>query len=213
MDGLVSSGRQLYLAVLMAFSLHALLLFTNLPLTQSDKSNSNQLTVTLGKPEPKEEKATEQVSDIVNIQPPKEKKQLSADDLGHLLNKLSTEFLPENPAPIVSPQSNFFKEWLQSETERYQASKPESLSSFRDSFDERSKVNKSEPALSPYMGNPGAGGSTAFMTEHKGKRTCLVKIINMLDISSKPSFLGKDCTPKEQFVLNLNKPNNGWMER
>ena len=114
----------------------------------------------------------------------------------------------EKPNIQVSTQSESFKKWLALETDSFANKNSESVGKFNQSFKARS-VYQSPKELSPFQGNPSFGGSTDYVTEYKGKRTCHLEIINLLDASGSPTFITKDCTPPKKFELNLKQPNNG----
>ena len=114
----------------------------------------------------------------------------------------------EKPNIQVSTQSESFKKWLALETDSFANKNSESVGKFNQSF-KASPAYQSPEELSPFQGNPSFGGSTDYVTEYKGKRTCHLEIINLLDVSGSPTFITKDCTPPKKFELNLKQPNNG----
>jgi len=102
----------------------------------------------------------------------------------------------------TSAQSNLFKYWLKSETEEFARQNPDSIANFDTTFNE-SKPYQAPKELAPDNPKSIPRGSTTFVTQKKGKKTCMVKNLNLLDITAGPSFVAKDCTPEKKFILNL----------
>jgi len=55
--------------------------------------------------------------------------------------------------------------------------------------------------------------SIEYVTEVNGKRTCYVRVANLLDAGGSDNWVGTACTPQKKFDVKLNQPNNGWADR
>ncbi|MEM7360428.1 MAG: hypothetical protein AAF431_15130 [Pseudomonadota bacterium] len=114
---------------------------------------------------------------------------------------------------IPSVHSQAFENFLQQETQAQIERNQEQLQMFDQSFASPGIRAPAEPTsrrtLVRHLSRTGVG-----MTEdEKGNRTCYALMHNMLDATAAPAILGKDCTPPRKFELDLEKPNNGWMDR
>ena len=223
-----ASSRNLTLALTAAALLHVFILSRTLLAPEFPSLQKKTLTVTifeekLQQPEPepeqaKEAPAEEPIKDIVEPTPllpsaeaePNPEAVPIADDL-----VVATKPAKESEAIVmiqISSQSTLFKRWLKSETDSFANQAPESVGKFDQTF-EATPVYESPEELSPYRRNSVPRASTTFKTEYKGKRTCYVKDMNLLDISASPLLVTKDCTVEKKFDLQLNQPNNGWADR
>lgn len=156
----------------------------------------------------KQPETQQQTSNIEPAEPTVEKPQPPQDILVVEQNKQ-----PEPRTKIeTSVSSTSFRAWLETETQTFTTTNPESVAKFDDTFSPE-PIYISPRELSPYNPKSVPRGSTTFKTELNGKVTCKAKILDMLDVSAGPSFTAKDCTPPKKFELNLAKPNNGWMAR
>ena len=108
--------------------------------------------------------------------------------------------------------STSFKAWLEHDTQTFTSSNPGALDKFDKTFSPE-PIYTSPPELSPDNPQSRPARSTTFKVEKNGRRTCMARIINMLDVSAQDSFTAKDCTPPKKFELDMKKPNNGWMDR
>lgn len=146
------------------------------------------------KPEPTPSAKQRVISEILTVK--EEPKQLAAQ-----------------PRIKVSPNSNEFRRFLRSETDSYIEKNPGTVQGFDRTF-EIAPVEDYAQELSPYHSDSiPKGGNNDFAVAQDGRVTCVVRTLNMLDVTASPNFVSKDCTPKEKFELDLNKPNNGWMDR
>lgn len=129
-----------------------------------------------------------------------------------IVAKPSTETAAE-PKLKLQTNSDQFKRFLQQETDNYRVDNPQTVTEFSQTFEQSiiedtSMVNDTPEARAQLR------GIGVFAKQDKqGNRTCYGQIFNMLDVSAAPSYVGKDCTPEKKFELNMNKPNNGWMDR
>jgi hypothetical protein len=211
---MATSTRNFTFALIAALCLHGLLLAQKLAFREVAQNKQSTLKVTMLEQE------------IDQLEPvPRSKLAPQPADLTQQTSKpaspsikLDEVIVSSNSTDVTritiqtSPQSTSFKRWLSSETETHIRQNPSSVANFDMTF-EKSILYQSPEELSPYNPKSTPRGSTTFVTEHKGKRTCMVKNINLLDISAGPSFVAKDCTPENKFDLKLNRANNGWSQR
>ncbi len=213
---MATSTRNFAFALIAALCLHGLLLAQNLAFRQIEQRQRSPLKVTMLKPQidqpepelksPVSQQTGEARQLAVNaVVPP-----ITFDQV--IVTKPSIDNDVSTIVIQTSPQSTSFKRWLSSETETYTHQNPSSIADFDTTFEEPKRY-QSPTELSPYNPKSTPRGSTTFVTEQKGKRTCMVKNINLLDISAGPSFVAKDCTPEKKFDLKLNRANNGWSQR
>ncbi|MBL4670680.1 MAG: hypothetical protein JKX81_00360 [Arenicella sp.] len=197
--------RNFSFALIAALCLHGLLLAQKLAFREAVQNKQSSLRVTMLKQE------TDQAEPDVKQQAIKPASpSIKLDDV--IAVKPSNSNDVARIAIQTSPQSTSFKRWLSSETETFIRQNPDSMANFDTTFEE-SIPHQSPKELSPYHPKSISRGNTTFATEHKGKRTCMVRNINLLDISAGPSFVAKDCTTEKKFDLKLNRPNNGWSQR
>lgn len=211
-----TSARNLGLALISALCLHAVLLAQKLVFKEVYAEKKQRLTVTMheqevSQPEPQKQLLTEQhTADLIEkvIKPT-----FSALKLDGLM-VVAHPAINQQPRIAIqtSRRSNLFKNWLKSETDRFSSQNLNAVSSFDKTF-EASLLNQSPKELSPYNPKAVPRGDTIFATELKGKRTCFVKDMNLLDITVGAMFISKGCTPKKKFDLKLNQSNNGWSNR
>lgn len=117
------------------------------------------------------------------------------------------------PRIKISPNSKEFRRFLRSETNSYIEKNPETVGRFDRTF-EAAPLEGYAEELSPYhSGSIPKGGNNDFAVAKDGRVTCVVRTLNMLDVTASDNFVTKDCTPEKPFELDLNKPNNGWMDR
>jgi len=162
-------------------------------------------------PEPIVEQTIEPIAEAVSVPEPRaEKPEVNAQDL-IIATKPSAD-VQEKILIQTSPQSTQFKRFLDSETERFIQQNPDLIGAFDQSF-EPPPVEESPIELASGNTQSISRGRNAYATESNGRRTCGVKTLNLLDIHASPTYVGADCTPEKKFVLELNKPNNGWTER
>jgi hypothetical protein len=213
---MATSTRNFAFGLIAALCLHGLLLAQNLAFRPIEQRQENLLTVTMLKqqidqPEPELKSAvSQQTGEVIqhavnSVAPP-----ITFDQV--IATKPSTDNDVSTIVIQTSLQSTSFKRWLSSETETYIHQNPSSITNFDTTFDV-SKPYQSPTELSPYNPKSIPRGRTTFVTEHKGKRTCMVKNIDLLDISAGPSFVAKNCTVEKKFDLNLKRANNGWSQR
>jgi len=112
----------------------------------------------------------------------------------------------------TSPQSTQFKRFLDSETDRYIKQNPGLIGEFDQTFNPLPGY-ESPKELAPGHPESIPRHRTDFAQEANGKRTCLLKVPNLLNVHAGPNYVSKDCTREKEFELDLNKPNNGWTER
>ena len=112
----------------------------------------------------------------------------------------------------TSLNSRSFSRFIESETKNYAEEAPESVSKFDKTFAPQ-QYYKSPEELNPLSPKYTKPTRTDYAIERNGKRTCLLRIVNMLDITKGDSFVAQDCTPEKKFELDLNKPQNGWTKR
>jgi len=112
----------------------------------------------------------------------------------------------------LSQSSAVFKRWLESETDNFTDKNSEAVSEFSQTF-YQPKSYKSPEALSPNNGVQIPVRSIEYVTEVNGKRTCYVRVANLLDAGGSDNWLGTACTPQKKFDVKLNQPNNGWADR
>jgi len=208
------STRNFGLALVAAALFHGLLLAQKLVFKNAPASSKVPLRVTIFKeesPEPTPEPVVEaQLRDTVS-------KSETPKSVPPKVDKLIIATKPEKgaePRIVVqtSVQSPLFKNWLKSETHNVIKQNPEAVAEFDQTFEELAPY-QSPKELSASNPKSFPKGSTTFMVEDNGKRTCFAKIIDLLDPSAPPSFTSKDCTAKKKFDLKLNQPNNGWADR
>jgi hypothetical protein len=216
-----TSTRNISLAAIAAVLFHAFLLCQTTVLETKPVFSERSLRITISE----QKEVREQAAAVKQIQidpkpepedpaPPVNKPILDVPPTAPLLvDSLIIESKPVKdgkPKVVIqtSLQSANFKQWLRSETENHSNQNLEAVGEFNQSFDTPLPY-KSPKALSVFNGNPVPRGGTTFSTENNGRRTCYVKMMNLLDISSGPTLVSKDCTPKSKFDLRLNKPNNG----
>ena len=108
----------------------------------------------------------------------------------------------------TSLNSKDFVRFIESETENYAEDRPKSVSGFGETFAPE-EYYKSPEELNPRNPNyrPPAY-RTDYAIESKGKRTCVLKIVNLLSTGGGDGFVYSDCTPEKKFELDLNKPKN-----
>ena len=204
---MATSTRNFALALIAAVCLHGLLLVQKISFKEIAQNKETRLKVTMLtqaenqlKPDPS--LLVEKTKDNVMQEPVRANTPVT---------KLSQIIVANRPIDSdsnsisihTSPQSNLFKQWLKSETDSFIRQNPDSIVSFDTTFDQP-KPYQAPKELTP--GNPKSipRGSTTFVTRQKGKKTCMVKNYNLLDITVGPSFVAKDCTPEKKFILNLN---------
>ena len=215
-----ASTRNISLAVTAAVVFHVLLLTQKLAVHEHSGLKQTPIKVTIyqeiidpPKPEPVTErqpvvetKLATQTDDIKQRVEPSPPSFILADEL---IIATKPRVNDEQRLDIqTSLHSSSFKNFLRSETDNFTVKNPSSIERFDQTFVEPLGYQSPEE-LSHLNGNPVPARSTTFSTEHKGKRTCYVKVMNLLDISASPSLVSKDCTPNKTFDLKLNKPNNG----
>lgn len=207
-----ASTRNLSLAAIAAALLHVLLLVQAMSVREDRYFQEQPLTVSLfeerinreSEPEAKETEVSPEV-----VQPSPSPPQV---------DKLIIATKPDKEAaPRVviqtSQKSTQFKNWLKSETDSFSSQNPDSIGVFDNTFAAPAPY-KSPEELSVFSPNPtDVRNRGDFMTEDNGKRTCYVRTFDLLDISSSPEIVSKDCTPTKKFELKLNQPNNGWADR
>lgn len=211
---MTTSTRHFAFALIAALCLHGLLLAQKLVFSEVALNKQSTLKVTMLKQE----------TDTLEPVPRSKLAPKTADVTQQTIKpaspsiKLDEVIVSSNSTDVTritiqtSLQSTSFKQWLSSETEIHINQNPSSVADFDTTFEE-SIPYLSPEELSPYNPKSITRGSTTFVTEHKGKKTCMVKNINLLDISAGPSFVAKDCTPEKKFDLKLNRANNGWSQR
>ena len=166
-------------------------------------------------PEPIVEEVKQEVEKEVALEPeptptPTAKPQITSGLL--TVKEESTQEAAE-PRIKISPNSKEFRRFLRSETDDYIEKNPGTVGRFDRTF-EVAPVEGYAEELSPYHSDSiPKGGNNDFAVAQDGRVTCVVRTLNMLDVTASPNFVSKDCTPKEKFELDLNKPNNGWMDR
>lgn len=119
----------------------------------------------------------------------------------------------ESPHRVPTIHSQSFKNFLMQESDPSLKKNQQQLDVFNQSFElpapGAAAEQPSQRTLVSHLSKTGVG-----MTEDKhGNRTCYALLHNMLDATAGPMILSKDCTPPKKIELDLNKPNNGWMER
>ncbi len=207
-----ASTRNLSLAAIAAALLHVLLLVQAKSVSKDRYFQEQPLTVSLfeerinREPEP-EAQETEVSPDVVQPSP-------SPPQVDKLI--IATKPDKEAAPRVViqtSQESALFKNWLKSETDTFSNQNPESVGEFDQTFTVPAPYQSPEE-LSIFSPNPtDVRNRGDFMTEDNGKRTCYVRTTDLLDISSSPAVVSKDCTPAKKFELKLNQPNNGWADR
>jgi len=217
-----TSMRNLSLAAGAALVIHLLVLAQRTVYTLPLLNEEVPITVNIGldepeqpeleqKPEPIVEQTIEPIAEIVSVLEPRaEKPEVNAQDL-IIATKPSAD-VQEKILIQTSPQSTQFKRFLDTETERFIQQNPDLIGAFDQSF-EPPPVEESPIELASGNTQSISRGRNAYATESNGRRTCGVKTLNLLDIHASPTYVGADCTPEKKFVLELNKPNNGWTER
>ena len=215
-----TSTRNLSLALIAALSVHFLVLTQILvfqtPLAVNQKpiavnlqaiDEEQEVEQPIQEPEPEPE-PIEKVQEPLEPEP--SQPTITSEDV-IVASKPSIDSEPEVVVQ-ASLQSNTFKRFLKSETDRYTSQNSDSVGEFDQTFKAPDPYGSPEE-LSPYNGNPVLKGNGVFAVEQKGKRTCYVEDFNLLDISASSAYVPKDCTPKKKFDLKLNQLNNGWSER
>lgn len=204
---MATSTRNFALALIAAVCLHGLLLVQKLSFKEIAQNKETRLKVIMltqdvNQPESDLGLLAEKTEE--NVTQESAKASTAATKLNQIIVVNRSIDSDSNTISIqTSPQSNSFKRWLKSETDSFIRQNPDSIANFDTTFDE-SKPYQAPKELAP--GNPKSipRGSTTFVTQQKGKRTCMVKNLNLLDITAGPNFVAKDCTPEKKFTLNLN---------
>lgn len=213
-----TSVRNLSLAIAAAMFVHLLVLAQRLtvhaPLFSVEET---PITVSI-----QTEDASEQPIDDVESESDTEQKQDAEEIVEQALSpkepKVKTVDLIIATKPSASlqekiviqalPHGNQFKRFLNSEGERYVSENPDSVSEFDKTFNAKSRYESPEE-LAPSHPESIPRGRTDFAQESNGRRTCLLKVLNLIDIHASSNYVSKPCTPKKKFELKLNQPNNG----
>ncbi len=217
MLGVGKSESRLLLAGSLAVLTHALLITTTLQTSKPVTRSAHTVSVTLLKEEQEEDRAPKEEPSSADDQVAQQAKEFADTDVVSEI-----EVGDEGPEPTLetpkvriqtSISGDLLKKFVQSETRRYQKKNPASVSQFSNTFIKTvEKVEEIE--LDSREARAYIRGTSNFATQDKhGNRTCYGKIENFQDITAGPSYVANDCTPLKKFELNLNKPNNGWMNR
>ena len=213
---MATPARNLVLALIAALCLHAalfvpMLVFKKITLIKQQSLRVTILQQELRQPSPKIELPIEQQNvDLVAKTTSPPRPIVSLEDV--IAVSASTNSAEPRIRIQTSQQSRFFQNWLKSETTVFTNRQPDSVASFDKTFEVPSP-NETPKGLSPYNPKAVPRGGTTFATELRGKRTCFVKDMNLLDITVDAMLVSKDCTPEKEFDLKLNQPNNGWSDR
>ncbi len=205
-----SSKQNVGLALIAALFVHGLLLAQKLVFKEPPVSSSEPLRITI-----LEEKDSEpSVEPQADNTPVEVNKPVAVPEIVDELIVATKPSTQAEPRIVVqtSPHSRLFKNWLQTETDNFTNQNPDAVDEFDQTFDEPLPY-ESPKELSSSNPKSYLKGSTTFKVEDNGRRTCLVKIIDLLDVSASPSYTSRDCTPEKKFDLKLNQPNNGWSDR
>lgn len=212
------SKHKLIVAFACALLLHSFLLGAY---WQFDTSVSNTrfveppLSVSIQLEDQEPEPIVEEVKEEVVLEPEPTPTPIAKPKVTSELLTVKEESTQEAAEPRIkiSPNSKEFRRFLRSETDGYIEKNPRTVGRFDRTF-EIAPVEDYAEELSPYHSDSiPKGGNNDFAVAQDGRVTCVVRTLNMLDVTASPNFVSKDCTPKEKFELDLNKPNNGWMDR
>ncbi len=212
MLGVGKSNRVLLVAVTLAVLAHSSLLLITLDDYDLTQIENQTLSISLVKEDPKPPPEPKQAqTEKLQINPVQIEEVTAAQQDDDLVDEAKTRIQ-------TSLMSNAFKSFVQRETDNYRNANPDSVEEFSTTFDE-TITNYENIPLQTKRGLAQARATGVFMIQNKnGGRTCGASVPQLLsgsghDDGSTEMFLGKDCTPEKKFELNLNKPNNGWMDR
>ena len=107
----------------------------------------------------------------------------------------------------TSLNSRSFSRFIESETKAYVEKAPESVNRFDKTFAPQ-EYDQAIEELSPLSPKYTTPSRTDYAYEHNGKRTCVLRVVNALDIIEGDYFVYGDCSPDKKFELDLNKPRN-----
>lgn len=217
MLGVGSSKREMCAALVLAVVVHGLLLlirFSYQPMTQVE---NQVLTVNF---QSEQQTAPNLVTDEQQAEDPQvvDPKPKQAPAKATIVLQAADDSKEPTIAIQTSINSNAFKRLIQQETDDYREANPSSVSEFSKTFDEVTREVEEIPLMNK-EGLAEAARTGVFMSQDKhGNRRCFASASKLLSGGGHAEslagvMLGKDCTPKKKFELNLNKPNNGWMDR
>lgn len=207
-----TSLRNLAIATLLAALLHIALLAMSFSPTKQTSFSHRTLLVSLAQ----------------NREPPQKTppEELISPQLPSTLpNALPEDILVTAPTPTNSVQEPKIKlqtsldhrsiqKFVDQETELYRQENPESVNIFSQTFEPSGSATNNVLGTDSVHERAEIRGIGVFATQDKtGNRTCYAETLDLLDPAASSSSVGKDCTPKKKFDLQINKPNNGWTER
>ncbi|RBP53765.1 hypothetical protein [Arenicella xantha] len=216
MLGIGAPKLRLMSAAFVAVVLHGLILSqTIITPTQSNLASSPPLSVQLltQKPELQELK-----QDVLPPEPESLTEPVKQEDPSAVTpTTVLVANAKDDPQPIPTVRlpttvvSSEFRSFLQEETKQHANSNQQEVNAFSQTFETVYVPDESPTEITRDMLPTDSG---VFMTVVNGKRVCGTKIIQLLSsdglgVDTEGSYLIKDCAPKETFVLDMNKPNNG----
>lgn len=218
--------RQPWFIAFIAASLVHLWLFTQLELLGGNHVPNitifRELNVSFIQEQPKREPVKEELAPVNQkvVKPEQAHKMPQAEAKVEVSpSRVSTDIIVAKPSNQdsgklqLSLNSKEFRRFLKSETERNSSEAAESIANFNQTF-ETAPTQEYAEELSPYHADSiQKGGNNDFALARDGRVTCVVRTLNMLDVTASPNYVGKDCTPEKKFELKLNQPNNGWTNR
>jgi len=209
---------KLWLAFILALLFHITLL--NLKVTPARLSSQTKLSINVKLnslsdtlKEERKERVEDQIESLIDpleaAVPKPENQERSVVKTNSVVIAKPTAQVSSTPKLKLSVNSGEFKRFLQQETATHQSNNPDEVQGFGNTFEE-SVATESVVTLGTVKAQTQLLSTGVFATQDKnGNRTCYAKIENMLDISASASFTSQDCTPKKNFDLKMDTPNNG----